>query len=609
MPDISQRLDDCRRRAAERRAAAGALRRRERAFGWFRLGTFVLLGLTSFLALFREGFPGWIPLLNLAVFLALVRGHDVAERARRRAERGAAFHEAAVARMEPAGEAVAAGPDGAEWLDDDHPYAADLDVLGPGSLYPRICQARTRTGQAMLARWLLAPAPPDVVRARQEAVAELGERLDLREDLAVLGEESGARVDPARLLAWCREPRRLGGAWPRLVAPLFTVAMLVALAAWIAGAATLLPFLATAWASALFVAPFAARIRKVLGEIHATEHELDLLAALLERLEGESFRSPRLAELVAGLSATGATGATGAAGGAPPSVRIRALRRQEQLVDSRRNMIFAPIAYLLFVGLHAAFALERWRAESGPDVERWLDTVAELEALASLAVLATEHPAATRPALDGAGAPRFHGRGLVHPLLPGCVPNDVRLDGARQLLLVSGSNMSGKSTLLRTVGINAVLAQAGGPACAAELALSPLSVGAAMRIADSLQRGISHFYAEIRRLRALVDVGAAGGPPLLFLLDEILHGTNSHDRRHGADALIRGLVDSGAIGLVTTHDLALAAIADDLGARAANVHFEDRFVDGAMHFDYTLRPGVVTKSNALELMRSVGLRV
>jgi DNA mismatch repair ATPase MutS len=206
--------------------------------------------------------------------------------------------------------------------------------------------------------------------------------------------------------------------------------------------------------------------------------------------------------------------------------------------------------------------------------------------------------------------PVFDSEGLGHPLIPAArrVVNDLRLGGERRLILVSGSNMSGKSTLLRTVGVNAVLALAGAPVCALKLALSPLALGATLRINDSLQAGKSRFYAELTRLKQIVD-RAAGTPALLFLLDEILHGTNSHDRRIGAEAIIRGLIDRGAVGLVTTHDLALAEVADALGARAANVHFEDHLEGGVMTFDYRMKEGIVRKSNALELMRAVGLEV
>jgi DNA mismatch repair ATPase MutS len=188
------------------------------------------------------------------------------------------------------------------------------------------------------------------------------------------------------------------------------------------------------------------------------------------------------------------------------------------------------------------------------------------------------------------------------------VRNDVRLGELAQLLVISGSNMSGKSTYLRTVGINAVLALAGGPVRATRLRLTPLSIGATLRIQDSLQEGRSRFYAEITRIRRLADV-ARGRPPLLFLLDELFHGTNSHDRLIGASGVLRSFVDAGAVGLVTTHDLALTAIVDQLAPRAANVHFEDWFEGGELRFDYRMKPGPVAHSNAIALMRAIGLDV
>ncbi|HHN72994.1 MAG TPA: mismatch repair protein, partial [Thermopetrobacter sp.] len=246
---------------------------------------------------------------------------------------------------------------------------------------------------------------------------------------------------------------------------------------------------------------------------------------------------------------------------------------------------------------------------TGPHLREWLRAVGQFEALCALAGYAFEHPNDPFPEF----APEcscFDGRRLGHPLIPEdrCVRNDVRLDKTTQVLLVSGSNMSGKSTLLRTVGVNAVLAMMGAPVRAESLRLSPLKIGASIRVTDSLQAGMSRFYAEIKRIRQIVDMAAEDGT-VLFLLDELLHGTNSHDRRVGAEAIVKKLVELGAIGLVTTHDLSIAHIEDELGPRVRNVHFQDRLENGRMTFDYKLRPGVVEHSNAIELMRSVGLEV
>jgi DNA mismatch repair ATPase MutS len=281
-----------------------------------------------------------------------------------------------------------------------------------------------------------------------------------------------------------------------------------------------------------------------------------------------------------------------------------------EIHDWRLNLIFAPFAAVLLWSFQLAWALESWRRTFGPLVPVWLSVVGEFEAFSCLAAYAYEHPADPFPELIEEGRARFDGTALGHPLIPAStmVRNDLRLAHDTQLLVVSGSNMSGKSTLLRTVGVNGVLALAGAPVRAERLVLTPLAIGATLRIQDSLQAGRSRFYAEITRLRQLTDL-ANGPTPLLFLLDELFQGTNSHDRLVGAIGVLRSLLNSGAIGLVTTHDLALTAITDAVGGGAMNVHFDDRFEGSDLAFDYRMRPGPVTRGNGLALMRAVGLDV
>jgi DNA mismatch repair ATPase MutS len=251
---------------------------------------------------------------------------------------------------------------------------------------------------------------------------------------------------------------------------------------------------------------------------------------------------------------------------------------------------------------------------SGGRVREWIDTAGEFEALCSLAGYSYEHPADAFPELAEIPGGCFEAEALAHPLMPEArsIRNDVQLGGPSQenlrLWIVSGSNMSGKSTLLRTIGINTVLAWAGAPVRAARLRISPLSLGVSIRVQDSLQDGRSRFYAEITRLREIIAL-TSGPRPVLFLLDELLSGTNSHDRQIGASGIVQALIGRGALGLITTHDLALAHIADALPGRAVNVHFADTLRNGELHFDYRLQPGVVERSNALDLMRSVGIEV
>jgi DNA mismatch repair ATPase MutS len=331
-----------------------------------------------------------------------------------------------------------------------------------------------------------------------------------------------------------------------------------------------------------------------------------VVAAIIERIERERFEAPRLQAIQVRLAATGATA----------SEEIRRLLRIVDLLVSRQNQIFGPLSVLLFWATQLGWAVDRWRLRVGHAVPDWLDALGEIEALSALGGFTAEHPDAVFPELLS-GPPRLEARNLSHPLLPAAdaVGNDITLGGeAPHLMLVSGSNMSDKSTWLRAIGINTVLAHAGAPVTADEMRLTSLQPAGTLRVQDSLQTGRSRFFAEITKLRQIVDLargGADGHSPAgtLFLVDELLAGTNSHDRQQGAAGILRGLLDLGAIGLATTHDLALTELASGFGARAVNAHFADRFEAGGLEFDYRLRPGVVGASNALALMRSVGLDV
>jgi hypothetical protein len=600
-----------------RRQAAARLARRERLVGNGRIACFLLGVLVAWLAFGSHALSAWWLLVPVAGFSVLLFFHEQVTRDWHRARRAAAFYEVGLARLDH--DWKGRGQPGLRFQDEHHPYAADLDLFGEGSLFELLCTARTRTGEDTLAAWLRSAAGPEEVRARQAAVAELRPQPDLREDLALLGAEVPVGVDFDGVAAWGAEQPLLVSRWPRRLALLVGVLNLFTLAGWLFTQFDLwdagsplgrvfsrlgsLPFAATLLVEGGLALWSRARVDRVLRAVEKRARDLALLANVLARLERSTFTSPRLCELHAELEAS-ADGHP-----APPSRRIARLGNLIDLLNSRRNQFFAPFAYLLMWGTHLAYAIEAWRAVSGPCIRNWLAVVGQFEALCALAAYGYENPDDPFPEIAEGGA-CYDGVGLGHPLLPAgqCVRNDLALGDQRRVLVVSGSNMSGKSTFLRTVGINAVLALAGAPVRAARLRLSPLAVGATLRIQDSLQEGRSRFYAEILRVRQVVDL-SRGPRPLLFLLDEIFAGTNSHDRRHGAEAVVRGLVAAGAIGLVTTHDLSLTHIAEHLGERTANVHFSDHFEDGVMKFDYLLHPGVVQKSNALALMRAVGLEV
>ncbi|MFT3915836.1 MAG: DNA mismatch repair protein MutS [Anaeromyxobacteraceae bacterium] len=594
---------ELRTRLAARRATLAGLERADAALAWARLVAFAAGAAVAWAALARAALsPAWLLAPALAFLLLAIR-HDRVLRARDRARRAIAFHEAALTRMD-GGFPPGSNP-GDRFLDPEHPYAADLDLFGPASLFALLCTARTGPGEARLAAWLLAPAGAAEVAARQRAAAALAPALDLREDLAVLGEDVRAGVEPAGLAAWGEAPPALPS-WTGAAALALAAASVGTAAAW--GWLDLgpIPFLVVLAALFALGRALQAPIATVLGGVERPSAELRVLALLLARLEREPFDEPRLAALAARLRPARA----GAAGELPASLAISRLVALVLRLEWGRNQLFAPVAFALAWGpLHAA-AIERWRARHGRALRAWMDAAGEIEALAALGGHRHEHPDHVLPELVAGGAPLLEGEALRHPLLGGAVANPVALGaaGAPRALLVSGSNMSGKSTYLRTVGTNVVLALAGAVVPAARLRLTPLQAGATLRIQDSLQAGRSRFYAEITRLKALADL-ARGPHPLLFLLDEILHGTNSHDRRVGAEALVRGLVERGAIGLVTTHDLALTELAAAPAGALANAHFEDQVVDGEIAFDYRLRPGVVGHSNAIALMRAVGLEV
>lgn len=537
----------------------------------------------------------------LALFGLAAVVHAVRLDERRRAMSAVAFYERGLARLTQAW--IGQGDQGDRFRQPDHPYADDLDLFGRGSLFELIGTSRTEAGQATLVRWLLEPAEPDRIRQRQAAVRELAPRLDLRERMAVLGEGLAARVDPDGLRAWAARPHAFGRPWERGLASALPASW-IAIVAWIgwSGSMTLVDLRVL---TVLFVLQgvvalwFRSRVLPVIHAVEGPTRDLTLLSSVLELLEDERFESPRLAEIQKAVL-----------GSRRASAEIRRLGQLTALLSSRANLMFALPAALLLWATQFAGAIEAWRRRVGRHVTDWLGAVGEFEALVALASFSYEHPDYAFPEVE-ASASGIQARALAHPVLAGdAVPNDLTIGGdGPALFIVSGSNMSGKSTWLRAIGVNVLLAQAGAPVRAQAMRLSPLEVGASMRAADSLVDGRSRFLAEITRLKQIVDLARARQGRVLFLLDEVLAGTNSHDRRHGAEGLLAGLTSLGAIGLVTTHDLALGELAGQLPRRTENVHFEDSFDGERLVFDYRLRPGLVRTSNAIALMRSVGLDV
>ncbi len=487
---------------------------------------------------------------------------------------------------------------GVQFADPKHSYAADLDLFGQGSLYQLVCSARTQIGRETLVDWMKVWANAEEVRGRQEAVAELRERRDLPEALALAGKTDISDLRPEFLKSWATAPGSVFPVSTRLTAFALSLAALLLPAAFFARLLDPIQL----WRGAIFVLAaqglFAGTqrdaVKRVLESVGPLAVEMPIVKEISRIVEREKFAAAKLQSIAGSLARDGAA-----------SARIGRLQRLLWLLDQRNNEMFLYVSFCLLWTTQFTMAIEAWRDRHGSELRLWLKALGEVEALISLSTYAFEHPADTVPELAEAG-PIFEAEGLAHPLLVEeiGVRNDVRLDDAVRFLIISGSNMSGKSTFLRAIGLNAVLAFMGAPVRCNKMRLSDFAICAAIRVEDSLRDGRSNFLAEMQRLRRMIDV--ADEKPLLFLADEIMSGTNSHDRRIATEWVVRALMKRGAIGAITTHDLALTEIAtSDLAGR--NVYFEDSGEGGALSFDYKLREGILRRSNALNIAHLLGI--
>ena len=585
-----------------------------RLYGRLRLGVFAAAVVGAWW-LFAAGESGaaWALIAAAALtFAFLVVRHDVARRRHFRAQSMADFNREGTLRVRRRWSELPDPMAGAP--PQDHDYADDLDLHGPGSLLHLVGVCGTAPGRRTLRRWLLDGADPETIAWRQEAVREMADAYDFRDRLVAEARVMGGGGEGGAIdgfLAWAEGQAWLESRWwVRAVGVLLPAVNVTAIVLYSLG---MVPVPALVWplvASTLLYV----RLRKGLNgnfdEADDGESGVRRFAPLLAVLVDAPLESGYAVEIRRRLGAEPAGDSQSKRNSSPHTAphEIATLRRLLDLSDTRRSPLFhIPLAVVLFWDVHVLAALERWKARSGPRVRDWLDAAGEAEALAALATLAADHPDWTFPSIDP-HATTLRGEALGHPLLApdACVPNDVEVGPAGSFLLVTGSNMSGKSTLLKAVGLNAVLAQAGAPVCAGSLRMPPLRIVTSVHVEDSLVDGVSYFMAGLHRLRHVVDAAREQGT--LYLLDEILQGTNSTERRIAARTVLRHLLATGAIGAVTTHDLTLAE-AEDLVARAVAVHFTESVGDRdeGIAFDYRLRDGIATSTNALRLLEMVGL--
>ena len=625
------------RRRAEFEDLHGRLDRRARQNGNLNLGLFF----GAFVALVAgsvRGDPAWYWLSGIlaAAFVAALLNFQRLKRQVSRAATLVAINQEGLYRLARNWDALpppshisapksAAAPAGAAI---DPATAADLDLLGAASVQHLLNTPATPVGQAAVGAWLLQPALPPVVNARQAAVRELAPLIDFREEVGARGREVGpAQLHYERFAAWAESAPWLRSA-PLLLWGARLLAVLnigLGVAAWFWGQEQGVLYLALGallGISLLLALTVGRRAGETIAQVEAQQEVFAAYAEIFDLLAAQPFSASELRRLQAQLAADANRGGDRTAS-VPHSLRagpqMRRLQRLMPFAGIRHWLLFFPIEVVTLWDFHLLWLFERWQVNAGKYVRPWLAALGELEALIALATLHYDHPAWAFPTFEAgqtSSLPQVEAANLAHPLLPPdrVVGNDVEVGPPGSFLLITGSNMSGKSTLLRAIGVNCVLAQMGAPICGDMLRLPPLRVMSSMRVQDSLSQGVSFFMAELRGLKTVVDSALlaqqTGGTPVLYLLDEILQGTNTAERQIAARHIIRRLVDAGAIGAVSTHDLTLAAT-PELAAAAVAMHFTESFSRGedgpAMHFDYKLRPGIATSTNAVTLMEIVGL--
>jgi len=507
------------------------------------------------------------------------------------------FYERGIDRMEDKWRGK--GITGLEYAGADHLYQTDLNILGEGSLFELLATTRSEVGAERLAAFLLDAPALEEARARQEAVKELRDAIGLREDVALLGKYRFQNCEGKHLRDWLGLPAL---SVPRAVPVFLFFSGTVSLVLGLCGYAKIL-----AWAQILpFLIPWVAmqaaigfwlirRVRTHLKALLMLGGDVLVLRQGVALIERQRFQSEKLRGLVGRLRERNAVSS------------IRKLEYLLAAVERREDIILYGFSLWLAAGTQLVLATERWRSAHKKDFEDWLDAWAEFEALNAMACYAYEHPEDEFPELVE-GRARFEAGDLRHPLLPRerCVGNDLALNDVTAFYLISGSNMAGKSTFLRAMGLNAVLAGAGAPVRARDARISVFNICASISIADSLAEGKSKFLAEVERLRTSIFATEADRP-VLFLIDEILSGTNSRDRRVAAEFVISALVAGGAVGALSTHDLVLTEIAVTPALRGVNVHMQGENPDEPLDFDYRLKPGILRQTNALAIVKMMGI--
>ncbi len=569
---------------------------------WLTRGLAVSAGLIAIGTLHAiRGGSSWPLLLGFAVLLALIPLHLASQTKIAQQERLHNHYDRALLRVR--GEQTQSGSTGAPYRHPEHLYEHDLNLLGPSSLFGLLDTVRTGIGQRGLADYLQTPVPHATSVERQAAVRELTPLTALREHIALLGQTRFQQVEARFFDSWLDEP---APPFPAFARPFLALTATAQVALLLLGVTHVLDwslvlpnFLLAAVLQSALCLYLQRRVKPLLTATQKLSNHVQMFSEGLALLDAQTFTAPLLLRLQAQARQPGRSKETSAV------LLLRKLQSQVTVTEQRTKELFYIFSLVLAAGTQAAITLSAWKRANNEAMRQWLSTWAEFEALAALSNFAFENPTHTWPELlPPEHRPTLEATALAHPLLPAAIENDISLSPAHPFYLISGSNMSGKSTLLRSIGINAVLAYAGAPVRATHMRLTPLRLGAALALTDSLAEGKSKFLAEVDRLQRIVSISA--GQPVLFLVDEIFSGTNSADRRLAASAVLRALLAHAAIGALSTHDLALTDLANEVNG-GENVHMASPDPADPLAFDYRLKPGVNTSSNALAIIRMMGL--
>ncbi len=491
-------------------------------------------------------------------------------------------------------------PDGAEYMDREHPNSYDLDLFGHASVFQYVNRTTSKPAADLLAAWLKAPADIKEIILRQQAVLELSPQIDWRQNLITLGySNKSSRKDPQELLFWFNEKiyftqrNRLRYLTFALSALALASVILVIFGL---PAALLVPVLSVNF---LFYFSQGKKINRLHNQVGRTPEMLSAYASTIGLIENQKFTCDKLISLQKIFT-----------GDIPVSMRIKRLSKLVSRLDTRLNiMVAVPLNLFFFWDIHCCLALEKWKILHAGQILTWFSAMSEFEVLSGFANMAFNNTDWAMPGI----VPEYFtlkAENVGHPLIPAQrrITNNLEITGSGKTVLVTGSNMSGKSTFLRTCGVNAVLALAGAPVCATSFTITHVQVHSSMRISDSLEDNTSSFYAELKRLAAIIRE-AEHNQHVFLLLDEILRGTNSNDRYIGSVALIRQLTGYGAVSIVATHDLKLAGLAGELNGHMDNYHFDVKIDGEELFFDYKLTPGICTSMNASLLMKKMGIRI